>query len=119
MKFCRTLISPCTASAPTASLEAQLEKKAKDRRQLEADLRKALESGSIEVNYQPILDLKTNEIVGCEALARWTHPERGYVSPAEFIPVAEQSGLIEQLGNMSFERRVMRLLAGRAPRKWP
>lgn len=78
--------------------EAQLERKAKDRRQLEADLRKALESGSIEVNYQPILDLKTNEIVGCEALARWTHPERGCVSPAEFIPVAEQSGLIEQLG---------------------
>lgn len=78
--------------------EAQLEKKAKDRRQLETDLREALESGSIEVNYQPILDLKTNQIVCCEALARWTHTERGYVSPAEFIPVAEQSGLIEQLG---------------------
>jgi diguanylate cyclase (GGDEF)-like protein len=78
--------------------EAELEKKAKERRQLETDLRKALETGSIEVNYQPILDLQTNQIVGCEALARWTHPERGYVSPAEFIPVAEQSGLIEQLG---------------------
>ena len=78
--------------------EAELEKKAKDRRQLEADLRKALDAGSIDVHYQPILDLQTNEIVGCEALARWTHPERGYVSPADFIPVAEQSGLIEQLG---------------------
>jgi diguanylate cyclase (GGDEF)-like protein/PAS domain S-box-containing protein len=78
--------------------EPQLEKKAKDRRQLETDLRTALEAGSIEVNYQPILDLQTNQIVCCEALARWTHPERGYVSPAEFIPVAEQSGLIEQLG---------------------
>ena len=78
--------------------EAQLEKKAKDRRQLETDLRMALESGSIEVNYQPILDLQTNQIVCCEALARWTHPDRGYVSPAEFIPVAEQSGLIDELG---------------------
>jgi len=78
--------------------EAELEKKAKDRRQLEAELRKALDAGSIDVHYQPILDLQTNEIVGCEALARWTHPERGYVSPADFIPVAEQSGLIEQLG---------------------
>lgn len=78
--------------------ELQLEKKAKDRRQLEIDLRKALESDSIDVHYQPIVDLQTNEIVGCEALARWTHAERGYVSPAEFIPVAEQSGLIEELG---------------------
>jgi EAL domain-containing protein (putative c-di-GMP-specific phosphodiesterase class I) len=76
--------------------EAQLEK---ERRQLETDLRKALDSGSIEVNYQPIVSLKTNGIVGCEALARWTHPERGYVSPAEFIPVAEQSGLIKELGD--------------------
>jgi len=93
--------------------EAQLEKKAKDRRQLEADLRKALESGSIEVNYQPILDLQTNQIVCCEALARWTHPDRGYVSPAEFIPIAEQSGLIEQLGEY-----VLRAACAEAAR-WP
>lgn len=78
--------------------DPQLERNAKDRRQLETDLRQALKSGTIEVNYQPIVDLRTNEIVGCEALARWTHAERGYVSPADFIPVAEQSGLIEELG---------------------
>jgi diguanylate cyclase (GGDEF)-like protein len=78
--------------------EPELEKKAKDRRQLEVDLRQAIASGSIEVNYQPIVDLRTNKIVGCEALARWKHAERGYVSPADFIPVAEQSGLIEDLG---------------------
>ncbi len=78
--------------------DPQLERNAKDRRQLETDLRYALKSGAIEVNYQPIVDLQTNEIVGCEALARWTHAERGYVSPADFIPVAEQSGLIEELG---------------------
>ena len=72
--------------------EARLEKIAKDRRQLEMDLRRALKSGLIDVHYQPIVDLQTYSIVGCEALARWTHEERGIVSPAEFIPVAEQSG---------------------------
>ena len=78
--------------------EAELEKRAKDRRQLEIELRKALETGSLDVNYQPIVDLQTNEIVGCEALARWRHEERGFISPGEFIPVAEQSGLIDELG---------------------
>lgn len=75
-----------------------LEMKAKERRLLETELCKALEIGDIDVHYQPILDLRTSEIVGCEALARWPHPQRGFVSPAEFIPVAEQAGLIEQLG---------------------
>jgi diguanylate cyclase (GGDEF)-like protein len=78
--------------------EPQLEKRAKDRRQLETDLRRALAKGSLDVHYQPIVDLQTNEIVGCEALARWNHAERGSVSPADFIPVAEQAGLIEELG---------------------
>ena len=78
--------------------EARLERMAKDRRQLEMDLRQALEADSIDVHYQPIIDLQTNKIIGCEALARWTHQERGVVSPSEFIPVAEQSGLIEELG---------------------
>ena len=93
--------------------EARMEKKAKDRRQLEIDLRMALAAGSIEVHYQPLVDLQTDQIVGCEALARWTHAERGYVSPAEFIPVAEQSGLIEELGEY-----VLRL-ACREAAIWP
>jgi diguanylate cyclase (GGDEF)-like protein len=78
--------------------EAQMEKKARDRRQLETDLREALAAGSIDVHYQPIVDMKTNAIIGCEALARWTRADGSSVSPAEFIPVAEQSGLIEGLG---------------------
>jgi diguanylate cyclase (GGDEF)-like protein len=78
--------------------EAGMEKKAKERRLLETDLRKAIEAKQIEVFYQPIVDLQHNQIVGCEALARWNHPKRGFVSPADFIPVAEQSGLIDQLG---------------------
>ena len=78
--------------------EAGMETKAKERRLLETDLRKAIETKQIEVYYQPIVDLHHNKIVGCEALARWNHPKRGFVSPADFIPVAEQSGLIDQLG---------------------
>ena len=78
--------------------EAGMEKKAKERRLLETELRKAIEGKQIEVYYQPIVDLEHNKIVGCEALARWNHAERGFVSPADFIPVAEQSGLIEELG---------------------
>jgi diguanylate cyclase (GGDEF)-like protein/PAS domain S-box-containing protein len=78
--------------------EAGMEKKAKERRLLETELRKAMEAGQIEVYYQPIVDLHNNEVVACEALARWNHAERGFVSPAVFIPVAEQSGLIDELG---------------------
>lgn len=78
--------------------EPRMERKARERRLLETDLRKALKDDQIEVYYQPILDLHKNEIVACEALARWKHPERGQVSPADFIPVAEQSGLIDRLG---------------------
>jgi diguanylate cyclase (GGDEF)-like protein len=79
--------------------EAGMEKKAKERRLLETDLRTAIEAEQIEVYYQPIVDLHHNRIVGCEALARWNHAERGFVSPVDFIPVAEQSGLIDQLGD--------------------
>ena len=78
--------------------EANIVEKAKERQFLEAGLREALNGGNIEVHYQPIVDLWNNEIVGCEALARWSHPSRGFVSPADFIPIAERSGLIEQLG---------------------
>jgi diguanylate cyclase (GGDEF)-like protein len=78
---------------------AELEKKAKERREIEIELRKALETGALDVNYQPIVELKTNQIVGCEALARWHHKERGFISPADFVPIAEQSGLIDELGD--------------------
>ena len=86
------------ASVHTASLKRSWKRRQKTVASWKQTCERPSKSGSIEVNYQPILDLQTNQIVGCEALARWTHPERGYVSPAEFIPVAEQSGLIEQLG---------------------
>ena len=69
-----------------------------DRRQLEMDLRVALERNELELYYQPIVDLRTNAVTGFEALARWRHAERGFVPPAMFIPVAEDSGLIVAIG---------------------
>ncbi len=68
------------------------------RRSLEQDLRLAIANGEFEVFYQPQLNLARNEISGCEALLRWRHPLRGLISPVTFIPVAEETGLIVEIG---------------------
>jgi diguanylate cyclase (GGDEF)-like protein len=78
--------------------DPEMEAKVRARRQLELDLREAIATGGLEVNYQPCLSLEDDRITGCEALVRWRHPERGPISPAEFIPIAEESGLINELG---------------------
>ncbi|MDA9437478.1 bifunctional diguanylate cyclase/phosphodiesterase [Bradyrhizobium sp. CCBAU 51627] len=78
--------------------EPEMDAKVRERRQLEIDLRHAIASGGLEVFYQPCLSLKDDRITGCEALVRWRHPERGMVSPAEFIPIAEDTGLINEIG---------------------
>ena len=75
-----------------------MEQQANHRRELEADLRAALAEGSFELHYQPQVDLRSDRVTGCEALLRWRHPVRGMVSPADFVPVAEETGLIEEIG---------------------
>jgi diguanylate cyclase (GGDEF)-like protein len=78
--------------------EPEMDARVKARRMLEMDMRQALLDGAFEVYYQPCVSLHDNRIAGCEALVRWRHPERGMISPAEFIPVAEETGLINELG---------------------
>ena len=69
-----------------------------DRREIELDLREALEKNQLHLEYQPIIDLRRNVVSGFEALARWEHPVKGSIPPAVFIPIAEDSGLILPLG---------------------
>lgn len=77
-----------------------MSKEARMRLWLEMELQKALQNNSLEVWYQPKVNAKNFEIDGAEALVRWKHPVEGYISPAQFIPIAERSGLIEQLGQV-------------------
>jgi diguanylate cyclase (GGDEF)-like protein len=79
--------------------EPGMDARAKARRSLELELRQAISDGGLEVYYQPVVNLDDGKISSCEALLRWRHPERGMISPAEFIPVAEDTGLINQIGH--------------------
>jgi diguanylate cyclase (GGDEF)-like protein len=78
--------------------EPGMDARAKERRTLEMELRRAIADGGFEVNFQPLVNLHDGSISGCEALLRWRHPQRGMISPADFIPVAEETGLINDLG---------------------
>jgi diguanylate cyclase (GGDEF)-like protein/PAS domain S-box-containing protein len=78
--------------------EPEMDRRIQARRVLELDLRKAYANGEFELFYQPLINLAENRVSGLEALLRWRHPKRGMVSPAEFIPLAEEIGLIGPLG---------------------
>ena len=91
----------------------EMHSQAQERQNLEADLRQALELDQLSVVYQPSVNLATEQIAGFEALVRWQHPVRGFVSPAEFIPLAEEAGLINAIGEW-----VLRTACAEAA-KWP
>ncbi len=97
--------------------EREMDKRLQTRRALELDFRKAIANGEFEVYYQPILYLQTGKVSGFEALVRWNHPERGMVSPADFIPLAEETGLILPLGEWVLRTACMQ--AARWPQQVP
>jgi diguanylate cyclase (GGDEF)-like protein len=82
---------------------------ARRRFSIETELRRALDKDQLNLFYQPLIDLKSGEVAGFEALARWHHPDRGEISPTEFIPVAEESGLILQLGRWAMDEATQTL----------
>ena len=87
-----------------AFFESEMDARAQKRRKIELDLRAAIEDDVLRPHYQPLIDLASGRITGFEALARWPHPDRGMISPAEFIPVAEETGLITGLGGLMLRR---------------
>ena len=93
--------------------EAEMDRELQERRALEADLRRAVTNAEFHLVYQPIIDLADGRVVSCEALLRWRHPERGLVPPAQFIPLAEEIGLITQIGSWVIRR------ACAEARAWP
>jgi len=82
---------------------------ARRRFSIETELRRALDKDHLKLFYQPLIDLKSGEVAGFEALARWTHEDRGEISPSEFIPVAEESGLILTLGRWAMDKAAQTL----------
>ncbi|HEV7636790.1 MAG TPA: EAL domain-containing protein, partial [Bradyrhizobium sp.] len=93
--------------------EIEMDRQAQKRRDLEVDLRRAFANCEFELHYQPLVDIAADRISGFESLLRWRHPEKGMISPADFIPVAEDIGLIVSLGEW-----VLREACSEAA-KWP
>ena len=97
-----------TAGCPQV-YHAEEASQARRRFSIETELRRALEKDELNLFYQPLIDLKSGKVSGYEALARWTHADRGEISPTEFIPVAEESGLILTLGRWAMDKAAQTL----------
>ena len=97
-----------------AFASAVLDDKSHDYISLESDLRDALVDGSLEVYYQPKFDLTTRSVTGMEALIRWNHQTRGFISPEVFVAIAEANGLIDKLSNLVLERTVAQIIVWRS-----
>ena len=94
--------------------DTSMHDRVRERIELEADLRKAVADGQLHVAYQPIVQLDTGRPLGAEALLRWTHPVRGPIPPMSFIPIAEESGMIAQIGTWVREESLRQLSEWRA-----
>jgi diguanylate cyclase (GGDEF)-like protein/PAS domain S-box-containing protein len=92
---------------------SELQSEQEDRVRMEADLRQAIASNQFHLVYQPLINAKTQKLIGFEALIRWNHPKRGFVPPNVFIPIAEESGLMVAIGDWVIEQ------ACRAAASWP
>jgi diguanylate cyclase (GGDEF)-like protein/PAS domain S-box-containing protein len=90
--------------------DAAMRANAMRRLQVERELRHALDREELALHYQPLVNLRSGEIAGLEALVRWQHPDRGLLDPAEFVPIAEDSGLIEPIGRWVQERACRQIL---------
>jgi EAL domain-containing protein (putative c-di-GMP-specific phosphodiesterase class I) len=102
------------AGRPYEIFDAQMHGGVVERLALESDLRRAIEHGEeFLLHYQPIVDLRTARLVAFEALVRWQHPERGLIAPSEFIPLAEESGMIIALGDWTVRAACRQLRAWR------
>jgi EAL domain-containing protein (putative c-di-GMP-specific phosphodiesterase class I) len=99
-----------------ALFDTSLRDRVRDRMNLEQALRGALGNGELSVHFQPIVDLSSDELDGFEALMRWTHPVLGSVSPLDFIPIAEETGLIVESGAWLLRRSARQLVAWTAER---
>src|SRR5213078_1399032 len=99
-----------------AFFDASLHERVRTRVSLEQALRGALERGELSVHYQPIVDQPTDTLIGFEALMRWDHPTLGRVPPLEFIPIAEDTGLIVASGAWLLQKAVAQLAAWQAER---
>jgi len=93
--------------------EPEMNARMKQRRSLEIDLRSAIANDEFELHYQPLINLQTQAITGCEALLRWRHPQRGMILPLSFIPVAEETGLINAIGDWVLRRACLEAM------NWP
>lgn len=105
--------SRALGAGSTTAFSTAIAQKVQSHRQLEIDFRKAVERDEIEAHYQPIIDAKSRQICGFEALARWRHPQKGLLMPDLFVPLAEKTGLIDQLSHRMID------LACREACNWP
>jgi diguanylate cyclase (GGDEF)-like protein/PAS domain S-box-containing protein len=88
-------------TTPCEIFDPAMRERAVSRLQIETDLRNAIDGRALEMHYQPIISLRTGRITGLEALVRWRHPQKGFISPLEFIPIAEDTGMIHDIGRLT------------------